>query len=128
MLFTKHCAVCHALHGEGGKVGPDLTATDRKNRMYLLTNIIDPSGYIRPEFVTYSVLTKDDRKLSGLAVDPADGSIALVNVVNDKVVRDDRCESGHRGDASLAGVAHAGEVARYAYRTTGRGPVRVPGV
>ncbi|MBY0458616.1 MAG: c-type cytochrome, partial [Gemmataceae bacterium] len=23
ILFTKHCAACHQLHGEGGKVGPD---------------------------------------------------------------------------------------------------------
>jgi putative membrane-bound dehydrogenase-like protein len=86
-LFTKHCAVCHVLHGEGGKIGPDLTTLDRKNRMYLLTNIIDPSGYIRPEYVTYSVLTKDDRKVSGIATDSAGGSITLVNVVNDQVVK-----------------------------------------
>jgi putative heme-binding domain-containing protein len=87
VLFTKHCAACHLLHGEGGKVGPDLTTADRKNRMYLLTNIIDPSGYIRPEYVTYSVLTRDDRKLSGIATDSAGESITLVSVVNDQVVK-----------------------------------------
>jgi putative membrane-bound dehydrogenase-like protein len=87
VLFTKHCAACHALHGEGGKVGPDLTTADRKNRMYLLANIVDPSGYIRPEYVTYSVLTKDDRKLSGIATDTAGESVTLVNVVNDQVVK-----------------------------------------
>src|SRR5207247_2609913 len=38
LLFTKHCAACHQLHGEGGKVGPDLTTADRKNRGYLLAN------------------------------------------------------------------------------------------
>ena len=37
-LFTKHCAACHTLFGEGGKVGPDLTTADRKNRDYLLTH------------------------------------------------------------------------------------------
>ncbi|QJW93494.1 PVC-type heme-binding CxxCH protein [Frigoriglobus tundricola] len=86
-LFTKHCAACHQLHGEGGKVGPDLTTADRKNRMYLLANVVDPSGYIRPEYVTYSVLTKDDRKLSGIATDSAGESVTLVNVTNDQVVR-----------------------------------------
>jgi putative membrane-bound dehydrogenase-like protein len=84
-LFAKHCAACHQLHGEGGKVGPDLTTSDRTNRMYLLANIVDPSGYIRPEYVTYSVLTKDDRKLSGIATDTAGESVTLVNVVNDQV-------------------------------------------
>jgi putative membrane-bound dehydrogenase-like protein len=87
VLFTKHCAACHALHGEGGKVGPDLTTADRKNRMYLLANIVDPSGYIRPEYVMYSVLTKDDRKLSGIATDSAGESVTLVNVVNDQAVK-----------------------------------------
>lgn len=87
VLFTKHCAACHQLHGEGGKVGPDLTTADRKNRMYLLANIVDPSGYIRPEYVMYAVLTKDDRKLSGLATESAGESLTLVNVVNDQVVK-----------------------------------------
>jgi putative heme-binding domain-containing protein len=87
VLFTKHCAACHQLHGEGGKVGPDLTTADRKNRMYLLANIVDPNGYIRPEFVMYSVLTKDDRKFSGIATESSGESVTLVNVVNDQVVK-----------------------------------------
>jgi putative membrane-bound dehydrogenase-like protein len=82
-LFTKHCAACHQLHGEGGKVGPDLTTADRKNRGYLLANIVDPSGYIRPEFVVQNVLTVDGRKMSGIATETG-GNITLVNYVNDK--------------------------------------------
>ena len=62
VLFTKHCAVCHKLHGEGGKVGPDLTTADRKNRGYMLAQIVDPSGYIRPEYVVQNVLTHDERQ------------------------------------------------------------------
>jgi putative membrane-bound dehydrogenase-like protein len=57
VLFAKHCAACHTLHGDGGKVGPDLTTADRKNRTYLLTNIVDPSATIRPEYVTYTIGT-----------------------------------------------------------------------
>jgi putative membrane-bound dehydrogenase-like protein len=83
-LFTKHCAACHTLHGEGGKVGPDLTTADRKNRGYLLANIVDPSGYIRPEYVVQNVLTTDGRKVSGIASESAGGSVTLVSVVNDQ--------------------------------------------
>ncbi len=86
ILFTKHCAACHQLHGEGGKVGPDLTTADRKNRGYMLAQIVDPSGYIRPEFVVQSVLTVDDRKLSGIATEMGE-SIVLVTVVNDQPVK-----------------------------------------
>lgn len=86
VLFTKICAACHQLHGEGGKVGPDLTTADRKNRGYMLTQIVDPSGYIRPEFVVQNVLTVDDRKLSGIATEAGE-SIVLVTVVNDQQVK-----------------------------------------
>ena len=86
VLFTKHCAACHQLHGDGGKVGPDLTTADRKNRGYMLTQIVDPSGYIRPEFVVHSVLTKDDRKLSGIVTETGE-SIVVTNVVNDQVTK-----------------------------------------
>jgi putative heme-binding domain-containing protein len=86
-VFTRHCAACHALHGEGARFGPDLTTADRKNRMYLLTNIIDPSGYIRPEYVAYSVLTADDRKLLGLVADSAGGSISVLNVLDNRIMK-----------------------------------------
>ncbi|QDU21544.1 PVC-type heme-binding CxxCH protein [Urbifossiella limnaea] len=86
-LYTKHCAACHTLHGEGGKVGPDLTTADRKNRGYLLAQIVDPSGYIRPEFVVQTVGTLDGRRLSGIVEPSAGDSVTLVNVVNDQPVR-----------------------------------------
>lgn len=84
-LFVKHCAACHTFHGEGGKVGPDLTSADRKNRGYMLAQIVDPSGYIRPEFVVQTVLTVDERKLSGIAKEVGE-SVELSNFVDNKVV------------------------------------------
>lgn len=84
VLFTKHCAACHQLHGEGGKVGPDLTTADRKNRGYMLSQIVDPSGYIRPEYVVHNVTTTDGRKLSGIVAESSAESVTLVNVVNDQ--------------------------------------------
>lgn len=85
VLFTKHCGACHQMYGEGGKVGPDLTTADRKNRLYLLTQIVDPSGYIRPEYVVQNVLTTDERKLSGIAKEVGE-TVELTNWVDNKVV------------------------------------------
>lgn len=85
-VFKKSCAVCHQLFGEGDKIGPDLTTADRKNRGYLLTHIVDPSLYVRPEFVMYNVLTNDSRRVSGL-VSEEGGSITLTNVVENKPVK-----------------------------------------
>src|SRR5439155_24266298 len=49
-VFTSVCAQCHALRGEGGRVGPDLTGYDRKDTEFLITSTVDPSAAIRPEF------------------------------------------------------------------------------
>jgi putative heme-binding domain-containing protein len=81
-LFTKHCAACHTLFGEGGKVGPDLTTADRKNRTFMLTHVVDPSGYIRPEYVAFKVDTLDGRALTGIVAEPAGESVTLLNVVD----------------------------------------------
>jgi putative heme-binding domain-containing protein len=85
VLFTKHCAACHVFHGEGGKAGPDLTTADRKNRGYMIAQIVDPSGYIRPEFVVQTILTTDERKLMGIAKEMGE-SVELTNYVDNKVV------------------------------------------
>jgi putative membrane-bound dehydrogenase-like protein len=84
-VFAKSCAACHQLFGEGAKVGPDLTSADRKNRYTLLTNIVDPSGYIRPEFVTHKVNTQDGRTLTGVVTEQTAEAITLANYVNSKV-------------------------------------------
>ena len=88
-LFTKHCATCHQMFGEGGKIGPDLTTSDRKNRDYLMLHIVDPSLYVRPEFISYNVTTLDGRKLIGLVSkdESNEGTVTLVNVIDNKPVK-----------------------------------------
>ncbi len=85
-LFTQHCATCHTLFGEGGKTGPDLTGADRKNRDWLLMNVIDPSGVIRPEYVSYDVHAADGRVLFGLIVEQSPQTITLVDAKNERTV------------------------------------------
>jgi putative membrane-bound dehydrogenase-like protein len=85
-LFTKHCATCHTLFGEGGKIGPELTGVDRKNLDFLLTSIVDPSAFIRPEFVAYTVETKDGRVLTGLIVEQSPKSVTLLDGKNERTV------------------------------------------
>ena len=60
-IFGKSCAQCHTLFGVGGKVGPDLTGSNRANLDYLLENIIDPSAVIPKEYAATVVDMKDGR-------------------------------------------------------------------
>jgi putative heme-binding domain-containing protein len=78
-LYTKTCANCHQLFGEGQKIGPDLTTADRKNRDYLLTHVVDPSVYIRPEYMTQIIRTVDGRTFEGVVVETAGETVTLAN-------------------------------------------------
>jgi putative membrane-bound dehydrogenase-like protein len=101
-LFAKHCGTCHTLFGEGNKIGPDLTGADRKNRDFLLTNIIDPSALIRPEYLAYDVETTDGRRLTGLLVESAPKAVTLVDAKNERtVLARDRIESLEASPVSL---------------------------
>jgi putative heme-binding domain-containing protein len=85
-LFTKHCATCHTLFGEGNKIGPDLTGSERKNLDFLLSNIVDPSAVIRPEYMAHIVQTTDGRLLTGLIVEATPAVVTLVNEKNERTV------------------------------------------
>ena len=42
--FAKTCQQCHTLFGTGGKVGPELTGSNRANLDYVLANVLDSSA------------------------------------------------------------------------------------
>ena len=67
-LFTKHCAACHKLYGEGGEVGPDLTGSQRANLDYLLENVLDPSAVVPREFQVANFTLADGRLVSGIVL------------------------------------------------------------
>ena len=83
-LFTKSCATCHTLFGEGNRIGPDLTTANRKDRDFLLVSIVDPSVQIRKEFLAYVVTTNDGRVFTGLIADQSPSSITLVGPKNER--------------------------------------------
>jgi putative heme-binding domain-containing protein len=65
-IFDQTCAGCHRLHGEGGTIGPDLTATNRADIDYLLKNIITPSAEVADEYRMSLVVTDDGQVYSGV--------------------------------------------------------------
>jgi len=66
IVFRNLCAQCHTIYGEGGKVGPDITANGRASFEQLLSNVFDPSLVIGPAYQGTTVVTKDGRNLTGL--------------------------------------------------------------
>ena len=68
-LFLKHCAKCHVLFTDGGKIGPDLTTYKRDDLAGMLMNIVNPSLEIREGFENFVVFTDDGRALNGFIAD-----------------------------------------------------------
>jgi putative heme-binding domain-containing protein len=77
---------CHQLFGEGQRVGPDLTAADRKNLDVLLQNVIDPSAVIREGYQQYVVTLQDGRVLSGIIAESSPTTVTLVDAKNVRTV------------------------------------------
>jgi putative membrane-bound dehydrogenase-like protein len=86
LVFDQKCATCHTLFGEGGKIGPDLTGTDRKDRTFLLTSIVDPSAVIRKEYLAYVVSTTNGRLLTGLLAESTPKTVTLLNDKNERTI------------------------------------------
>jgi putative membrane-bound dehydrogenase-like protein len=76
-VFKSLCAQCHAIHGEGRKLGPDITANGRASFEQLVSNIFDPSLVIGPAYQSVTVVTEDGRNLTGLVAEDNDQRIVL---------------------------------------------------
>ncbi|MCC7452103.1 MAG: c-type cytochrome [Anaerolineae bacterium] len=90
-LFAKHCGICHQLHGEGNRIGPDLTTANRKDRAAMLSNVVDPSAVIRREYINTMVATTSGRIISGLLAEQDAASLTLLDAQNNRIkfVRDE---------------------------------------
>ncbi len=89
-LFNKTCSQCHRLYGEGNKVGPDLTGSQRANLDYLLENILDPSAVVSKDYQMSIIVTIDGRVMNGLILTENDQTITLRTATDEVTVnRDD---------------------------------------
>jgi putative heme-binding domain-containing protein len=76
-LFAKTCMQCHTLYVEGGKVGPDLTGSNRQDLDYLLVNIVDPSAVIAKDYMVSIIYMDDGDVYSGIITKEDDQSISV---------------------------------------------------
>ncbi|MCP4860598.1 MAG: c-type cytochrome [Planctomycetes bacterium] len=86
-LYKRTCWVCHDLFGDGMKVGPGLTGSNRANLNYILTNIIDPSAEVGREYLLTRVRLLDGRVVSGMVVDENNVTITLQSGLLKETVR-----------------------------------------
>ena len=86
IVFQKNCNNCHQLFGEGAKVGPDLTSSNRQDRDFLLVSLVDPSSVVRKEYVSLVVHTKSGQVLTGLPQSRDDNGLTLIDAKGQKTL------------------------------------------
>jgi putative membrane-bound dehydrogenase-like protein len=83
--FTKHCAACHKMFGEGGAVGPELTGSQRANLDYVLENVLDPSAVVPNEYKLINFTLTDERVVSGIILRETKDAVS-VRTANETVI------------------------------------------
>ncbi|MFM8271785.1 MAG: c-type cytochrome, partial [Gemmata sp.] len=77
-VFKKSCSACHKLDGVGFDVGANLLAAlPNKSGEDLLVAVFDPNREVDPRYVSYNVVTTDDRVLNGVVAAETPTSITL---------------------------------------------------
>ena len=76
--FAKICQQCHMLFGEGGKIAPDITGSNRGDLDYILHNAVDPNAEIPNDYRTSNIETKDDRAITGIVTKQDENALTIV--------------------------------------------------
>ena len=84
-IFAKTCQQCHTLFGTGGKVGPELTGSNRANLDYVLSNVLDSSVLVGKDYQTTIIATSDGRVLTGIVRGEDNDAVTLMTA-NETVI------------------------------------------
>src|SRR5947208_12189262 len=76
-VFETACATCHRAGDLGKDVGPNLATIRQWNPEQVLSNILDPNREVAPNFVSYTVETRNGRTLDGIITDESVASVTL---------------------------------------------------
>ncbi len=76
-VFKKVCSACHRLEGVGTAVGADLKAMRDRGKASVLLNILDPNREVKPQYMSYSLVTEAGLVLSGMISNESVNSITI---------------------------------------------------
>ncbi|MFP6754050.1 MAG: c-type cytochrome, partial [Pirellulaceae bacterium] len=85
-VYEKTCAACHTLYESGGKVGPNITGSNRGNLDYILLNLLDPSYDVPESYRMVVITTVQGRIVSGVIAEEDDQRLVLKTAEQPTVV------------------------------------------
>jgi putative heme-binding domain-containing protein len=85
------CGKCHAVRGEGGKIGPDLSNLVHRDYASVLKDIREPSAALNPDYIAYTFEMDNGRVVVGTPRDGGPGKLIVGDATGrEVVVRQDR--------------------------------------
>ncbi len=100
-VFAKTCQQCHTLYGVGGKVGPEITGSNRANLDYLLENILDPSAVIPKEYAATILDLKNGRVITGIVRGETPAALTVVTATETLTVSKDDVAERNQSPLSM---------------------------
>ncbi len=86
LVFQQTCAVCHAINGIGGKLGPDLAGSWRNGVSYFLENIVDPNAVVGEQYQLNVITRRDGTILSGIVEQEGDTAVTIRTITEAVIV------------------------------------------
>ena len=84
-VYANNCASCHAVKGQGGEIGPDLSGIAAKGVRFIEDSILRPAKSITPGFETWTVTEKDGRKTIGLKTTDSAAEVEITKATGEKL-------------------------------------------
>jgi putative heme-binding domain-containing protein len=81
-VFANSCAACHRLEGIGHELAPNIAAYKFRGAEAILQNVLEPNREVNPQYVTYTVITNDERIVTGMISNESETSVTLLRGEN----------------------------------------------
>jgi putative heme-binding domain-containing protein len=82
------CAACHSVNGEGGNVGPDLSALGTAQPVdFIIGAILDPQKEVREGYASVSVATNEGEEYQGYLVRETGDELVLRDALQTQEIR-----------------------------------------
>src|SRR5262245_41702037 len=65
-VFKRECSACHQLEGVGTPIGAELNGIRDQGSETILLNILDPNREVKPQYLSYALVTDAGRIVTGM--------------------------------------------------------------
>ncbi|MBI2947839.1 MAG: ThuA domain-containing protein [Verrucomicrobia bacterium] len=100
-VFALNCAGCHVFKNEGRDLAPNLTGMGAHGASELLVHLLDPNRLVEPNFVSFSIETRDELAYDGVIARENQRELVLRNASGDYTLQQRDIKSRRSTNLSL---------------------------